>query len=108
MMYTDIEELKKFSEWKGSGLESRRNLLINIQSKFMRELVVLYCLDDADMHSFFLPYFFKEWVTPSLMVPEKRLEMLLSQAIELQRLKCIYHNIYDAQISLYEDHVCEK
>ena len=51
---------------------------------------------------------FIEFISPSRMVPEKRLETLLHQAIEFQRLKCIYHNVNDERISLYEDHICQK
>lgn len=42
------------------------------------------------------------------MLPEKRLETLIHQAIELQRLKCVYHNINDESIPLYENHTCQK
>lgn len=45
---------------------------------------------------------------PSLMVPARRLEHLVEQALNLQRGTCIYHNSSDWEMSLYADHHCGR
>jgi WD repeat-containing protein 26 len=50
---------------------------------------------------------FIEYISPSIMVPEHRLETLLEQATTLQRISCLYHNTNE-YISLYSDHVCDR
>lgn len=46
------------------------------------------------------------------MLPPKRLESLLSQAIELQQEQCTYHvkpgKLSIEDVSLLQDHVCNK
>ena len=46
------------------------------------------------------------------MLPPKRLEVLLSQAVELQQERCTYHvkpgKLTLDDISLLKDHVCTK
>jgi hypothetical protein len=46
------------------------------------------------------------------MLPPKRLESLLAQAIELQQEKCTYHikpgNLTIEDVSLLQDHACTK
>ncbi|KAF7815685.1 WD repeat-containing protein 26-like protein [Senna tora] len=44
---------------------------------------------------------------PTIMVPEKRLEHLVEQALILQREACQFHNS-DKEMSLYSDHQCGK
>lgn len=44
---------------------------------------------------------------PTVMIPEKRLEHLVEQALTLQREACPFHNSLD-QMSLYSDHHCGK
>jgi len=48
-----------------------------------------------------------EYISPSVMVPEHRLETLLDQALMLQRIQCLYHNS-DDHITLYSDHNCDR
>ncbi|CAK8565429.1 unnamed protein product [Lathyrus sativus] len=47
-------------------------------------------------------------IPPTVMIPEKRLEQLVEQAIILQREACSFHNILDKDMSLYSDHHCGK
>lgn len=45
---------------------------------------------------------------PTMMIPEKRLEHLVEQALILQREACPFHNSLDKEMSLYSDHHCGK
>lgn len=45
---------------------------------------------------------------PSIMIPEKRLEHLLEQALNVQKEACIFHNSVDQALSLYSDHRCGR
>ena len=59
--------------------------------------------------SLILSLFFIEYIPPATMIPEKRLEKLVDQALTLQKMNCIYHNTVENDcISLYTDHVCSK
>jgi WD repeat-containing protein 26 len=53
-----------------------------------------------------------EYLPPDVMLPPKRLESLLSQAVELQQDQCIYHvkpgKLILDDVSLLKDHVCTK
>ncbi|KAG6624068.1 WD repeat-containing protein 26 homolog [Carya illinoinensis] len=44
----------------------------------------------------------------AVMTPEKRLEHLVEQALDVQRDACIFHNTLDSDLSLYSDHHCGK
>jgi len=45
-------------------------------------------------------------VTPQLLLPAHRLESLVSQALQMQKKNCLYHNIVEEKYSLFEDHEC--
>lgn len=45
---------------------------------------------------------------PTVMIPERRLEHLVEQALVLQRDACVFHNSLDKEMSLYTDHQCGK
>ncbi|XP_073009680.1 WD repeat-containing protein 26 homolog [Typha latifolia] len=45
---------------------------------------------------------------PSIMIPERRLENLVEQAVTVQREACYFHNSLDNSLSLYTDHQCGK
>ncbi|XP_020227448.1 WD repeat-containing protein 26 homolog [Cajanus cajan] len=45
---------------------------------------------------------------PTVMIPEKRLEHLVEQALILQQEACPFHNSMDKEMSLYSDHHCGK
>lgn len=52
------------------------------------------------------------YLPPSVMLPPRRLQTLLRQAMELQRDRCLYHNTkLDnslESVSLLVDHVCSR
>lgn len=54
----------------------------------------------------------KAYLPPSVMLPPRRLQTLLRQAVELQRDRCLYHNTkLDSNldsVSLLIDHVCSR
>ncbi|KAG6543153.1 hypothetical protein Mapa_015402 [Marchantia paleacea] len=74
------EELKEKAEWEGAGVDSRVRLLEELQ----------------------------ELLPPSVMIPEKRLEHLVDQALTVQREACIFHNSLDNALCLYTDHRCGR
>ncbi|XP_026140527.1 WD repeat-containing protein 26-like isoform X1 [Carassius auratus] len=80
------DDLRAKAEWEGKGTASRSKLLDKLQI------------------SSFLP--------PSVMLPPRRLQTLLRQAVELQRDRCLYHNTkLDSgldNVSLLIDHVCSR
>ncbi|XVF14444.1 hypothetical protein REPUB_Repub09cG0060700 [Reevesia pubescens] len=45
---------------------------------------------------------------PTIMIPERRLEHLVEQALVLQRDACMFHNSLDKEMSLYSDHQCGR
>ncbi|XVF60726.1 hypothetical protein PTKIN_Ptkin08bG0071100 [Pterospermum kingtungense] len=45
---------------------------------------------------------------PTVMIPERRLEHLVEQALVLQRDACMFHNSLDKEMSLYVDHQCGR
>ncbi|KAG1327633.1 WD repeat-containing protein 26 [Cocos nucifera] len=45
---------------------------------------------------------------PTVMIPERRLEHLVEQALSVQRQACYLHNSLDNSLSLYTDHHCGK
>uniref|UniRef100_A0A672T1P7 WD repeat-containing protein 26 n=1 Tax=Sinocyclocheilus grahami TaxID=75366 RepID=A0A672T1P7_SINGR len=84
LMCSHSEDLKAKAEWEGKGAGSRCRLLDKLQT--------------------YLP--------PSVMLPPRRLQTLLRQAVELQRDRCLYHNTkLDSSldsVSLLLDHVCSR
>uniref|UniRef100_A0A8C4Q3N3 WD repeat-containing protein 26 n=1 Tax=Eptatretus burgeri TaxID=7764 RepID=A0A8C4Q3N3_EPTBU len=84
LMCSSFEDLRIKAAWEGKGILSRSKLLDKLQT--------------------FLP--------PSVMLPPRRLQTLLQQAIELQKERCLYHNTRlepsFASISLLADHVCTR
>jgi len=42
------------------------------------------------------------------MIPENRLEILLTQALAHQKTNCLYHNTNEENFSLYQDHFCDR
>ncbi|NXP99076.1 WDR26 protein, partial [Vidua macroura] len=84
LMCSHAEDLRAKAEWEGKGTASRSKLLDKLQT--------------------YLP--------PSVMLPPRRLQNLLRQAVELQRDRCLYHNTkLDSNldsVSLLIDHVCSR
>uniref|UniRef100_A0A8C5WE07 WD repeat-containing protein 26 n=1 Tax=Leptobrachium leishanense TaxID=445787 RepID=A0A8C5WE07_9ANUR len=84
LMCSHADDLRAKAEWEGKGTASRSKLLDKLQT--------------------YLP--------PSVMLPPRRLQTLLRQAVELQRDRCLYHNTkldnnLDS-VSLLLDHVCSR
>ncbi|XP_026084204.1 WD repeat-containing protein 26 isoform X1 [Carassius auratus] len=86
LMCSHPDDLRAKAEWEGKGTASRAKLLDKLQI------------------SSYLP--------PSVMLPPRRLQTLLRQAVELQRDRCLYHNTkLDSgldNVSLLIDHVCSR
>ncbi|KAJ8330679.1 hypothetical protein O5D80_001192 [Batrachochytrium dendrobatidis] len=72
--------LKQKSNWTGVSGKSREKLLDSLQAH----------------------------ISPSMMIPNKRLENLMDQAVQLQVSECLYHNSLNENISLYANHMCER
>ncbi|KAF7642885.1 hypothetical protein LDENG_00249110 [Lucifuga dentata] len=83
-MCSHADDLRAKAEWEGKGSVSRSKLLDKLQT--------------------YLP--------PSVMLPPRRLQTLLKQAVELQRERCLYHNTkLDSgldSVSLLLDHACSR
>ncbi|ESO84471.1 hypothetical protein LOTGIDRAFT_168706 [Lottia gigantea] len=84
MMCSNANDLREMSEWSGRGPESRQKLIEKLQT--------------------FLP--------PTVMLPPGRLLTLLTQAVDMQKDRCPYHNTkLDKNLdcfSLLLDHSCSK
>ncbi|KAI9023286.1 WD40-repeat-containing domain protein [Hyaloraphidium curvatum] len=80
IMSGSVAELHAKAKWDGAKGNSRQTLLAEINS----------------------------YISPSVMIPDRRLQTLLHQAVKLQRDGCLYHNTDDDDVSLYADHVCQK
>ncbi|KAF9579097.1 hypothetical protein BGW38_004796, partial [Lunasporangiospora selenospora] len=80
MMTSSAEDLRRRAKWDGVQGRSRHNLLASLQ----------------------------KYIPPATMVPEYRLETLLTQAVEQQRNKCVYHDKENTSVCLYSDHACSK
>ncbi|CAF1184669.1 unnamed protein product [Adineta steineri] len=84
LMFNSIKDMYKASNWSGKGFASRQNLMEKLQ----------------------------KYLPPDIMLPPKRLESLLSQAVELQQERCTYHvkpgKLTLDDVSLLKDHACTK
>ncbi|KAI8927649.1 WD40-repeat-containing domain protein [Entophlyctis helioformis] len=81
MMSGSVQDLKKHAKWDGCAGKSREMLL------------------DALQHH----------ISPAIMIPPRRLERLVDQAVQMQISNCMYHNgTASDHISLYADHVCDR
>uniref|UniRef100_A0A5B6Z3S3 Putative WD repeat-containing protein 26-like n=1 Tax=Davidia involucrata TaxID=16924 RepID=A0A5B6Z3S3_DAVIN len=69
-------------------LSSQDNVGTNSRSRFLEKLQKL------------LP--------AAVMIPERRLEHLVEQALYVQRDACVFHNTLDSELSLYSDHQCGR
>nr|CAB3267691.1 WD repeat-containing protein 26 [Phallusia mammillata] len=82
LMISNAQDLQKAANWEGKGSKSRSKLLEKLQG--------------------YLPI--------SVMMPPNRLQSLLSQALEYQQSKCLFHNSVEplniTTHSLLIDHTC--
>lgn len=84
LMLKDVKELHKCAKWEGKGPKSRGKLMEKLRA--------------------YLP--------ENIMLPPRRLQTILSQAVELQQRKCLYHNAKInssiESVSLLTDHTCSR
>ncbi|TPX33339.1 hypothetical protein SmJEL517_g03751 [Synchytrium microbalum] len=80
LMCSGVDDLKKKAAWDGADGVSRHELLAEVQKH----------------------------ISSAVMIPERRLDSLLDQAIQLQKMSCMYHNTNEDNISLYTDHSCDR
>lgn len=78
-----------------------------------RANIMIYCTHSpCDESICLLVSFLVAYLPPSVMLPPRRLQTLLRQAVELQRDRCLYHNTkLDSSldsVSLLLDHVCSR
>lgn len=126
-MCSHAEDLRAKAEWEGKGTASRSRLLDKLQSEQMylhrgpEETVARVQKYKALQHKsnlspLLLPpvclCVLAAYLPPSVMLPPRRLQTLLRQAVELQRDRCLYHNTkldnnLDS-VSLLLDHVCSR
>ncbi|TVY55385.1 WD repeat-containing protein, partial [Lachnellula suecica] len=78
LMCHSTEDLKAKAQWDGARGESRHILLSELS----------------------------KCISPSVMLPERRLAILLDQVKRNQISSCLYHNTA-ASPSLYQDHICD-
>ncbi|XP_062105695.1 WD repeat-containing protein 26 homolog [Humulus lupulus] len=69
-----------------SGSHAQDNVRLKSRTKLLEEL--------------------QELLPPTIMIPERRLEHLVEQALVLQKDACFFHNSVNEQMSLYTDHRC--
>lgn len=84
LMFNSTKDMRKAANFIGKGFDSREKLMERLQ----------------------------KYLPAHIMLPPKRLETLLSQAIELQQVRCKYHvkttPLTLNDISLLKDHSCSK
>eukprot|EP00850_Spirogloea_muscicola_P013079 SM000087S23361 [mRNA] locus=s87:252103:261379:- [translate_table: standard] len=80
VMCTTPEDLMKTVHWTGSAVKSRFRLLVDLQAL----------------------------IPPSVLIPERRLERLVEQALQAQREHCELHNTFEEAFSLFADHKCGR
>jgi len=91
-------DLKAQAHWDGADGRSRQNLLSELSSKSARGRYDLRCRDQHTIAGS---------ISPSVMIPEHRLAVLLDQVKQNQILKCLYHNTATSP-SLYSNHMCDR
>eukprot|EP00245_Coleochaete_scutata_P004659 TRINITY_DN17460_c0_g1_i1.p1 TRINITY_DN17460_c0_g1~~TRINITY_DN17460_c0_g1_i1.p1 ORF type:complete len:617 (+),score=102.56 TRINITY_DN17460_c0_g1_i1:313-2163(+) len=80
VMCVEPKDLRKTAGWSGAEGGSRRQLLTQLEA-----------------------------ILPStIMVPERRLEGLLEQALRVQRANCYLHNTREKAFCLFADHSCGR
>ena len=47
-------------------------------------------------------------VSPHIMLPDNRLQVLIDQALEYQKSNCLFHNSLDKPTCLLTNHVCDR
>ena len=98
-MCSSPAELRARAHWEGTGETSRRKLLQDIESEWSTAHALALPLMAASSGA----------VSPSIMVPTRRLPELLEQAQTLQKQRDAFFNLpADAHLSLYVDHRSDR
>lgn len=109
MMCAVPDELRERSGWLGAGDASRKKLLEDLQRKSHRSMRSERGGQQAEVKLRLnaLASMLTEYIPSTTMIPQRRLETLLEQAKEYQRIQCRYHAA-DPPISLFSDHLCDR
>lgn len=94
MMCQSAEDLRIQAAWDGARGDSRAHLLSDLSSMFANQ--------SYDQRLTLL-----ESISPSVMIPEHRLSVLLDEVKDSWISNCLFHNTA-ASPSLYLDHKCER
>ena len=94
-MCPSTQDLKSRAEWDGAAGESRYHLLSELSSELACNEIIESLLTK------------QECISPSVMLPEHRLAVLLHQVKRHQISNCLYHNTASSP-SLYQDHMCDR
>jgi len=97
LMCQSTDDLKAKAEWDGAQGRSRRILLRELSSKSV--CLVVFGAPFTDRLT--------ECISPSVMLPESRLAVLLQQLKQSQIDSCLFHTSATSP-SLYSDHICDK
>lgn len=95
MMSPSAEDLRQQAQWDGAQGQSRTHLLSELSSKQDYQLRL-----KTHLHMI-------ESISPSVMIPEHRLSVLLDEVKDVWISNCLYHNTAESP-SLYLDHNCER
>jgi hypothetical protein len=101
LMCSSPEDLRQQARWDGRSGNSRRTLLVKLQRKFATTRLPL----------FHKTHFISEYIPSALLLPAHRLPTLLTQALEYQSSRCLYHNEPTdppPTQSLYTEHTCTR
>ncbi|KAI8817138.1 WD40-repeat-containing domain protein [Fimicolochytrium jonesii] len=80
IMCPNAESLRVRAQWDGAEGLSRASLLNTLQA----------------------------YMPSATMIPPHRLDVLLDQAVQLQKMNCLYHNVDEDDTTLYVDHCCSR
>jgi len=102
IMCQSTDDLKSTADWPGVDGGSREKLLQTLQ----RALAPINFPPPPLVRKLTSPMFPLVYISPSLMIPQRRLGQLLDQAQEHQRIGCLFH-AGDVPISLLADCRCD-
>ncbi|CAG7554579.1 unnamed protein product [Fusarium equiseti] len=95
LMCRSVDDLMAKADWDGANGQSRKLLLSELSSKHPPTIPRDLALTQ------------QECISPSVMLPENRLAVLLEQVKQSQIDHCLYHT-QALSPSLYSDHSCDR
>lgn len=101
LMCSSPEEVMQKASWDGANGQSRRKLLSELSS------MIYQCFFRVITRPFMLTHSLIERISPSVMLPENRLAVLLQHVKQSQIDTCLYHTAASSP-SLYSDHLCDR